>query len=141
VLAEAAGARGMVAGQAADVGLGGPVIDVETLTRLHAGKTGALLTACAVLGGIAGGADATAAAALERWGRAVGLAFQLADDLLDAEGDTREGGPPSFVRLLGAAETRTRAQALADEAVAAVRSLPRPELLARLARFAVDRDH
>jgi geranylgeranyl pyrophosphate synthase len=141
VLAAAAGARGMVAGQAADVGLGGPVADLEALTRLHAGKTGALITACAVLGGLAAGAEPGARAALERWGRAVGLAFQLADDVLDASGDSGDGGPPSFVKLLGVDATRARARALVDEAVDAVRSLPRPETLGRLARFAVDRDH
>ncbi len=138
-LADAAGYRGMIGGQAADVGLDPDLLDADTLTRLHALKTGALLQVSAALGGLVAGASPSDQAALERVGRAVGLAFQLADDLLDADEDAGEGGPPSFVRLLGPDETRRRAQALADEAHRAADDLPRPDRLQQLARFVVER--
>lgn len=140
-LAEAAGRRGMVGGQAADVGLAGPIDDLASLERLHGGKTGALLTASAVLGGLSAGADPDALDALRRYGRAVGLAFQLADDLLDADEDQGDQGPPSYVKLMGAEATRARAQQLADTALQAVSGLPRPERLVDLARFIIHRDH
>jgi len=140
-LADASGYRGMVGGQAADVGLGGPVTDVDTLLRLHRGKTGALLAASAAMGGMSAQATGDAMAALEAYGQAVGLAFQLADDVLDADEDAGDDGPPSYVKLLGIDETRRRAEALRDEALAAAAVLPRGEALAALARFVVDRDH
>jgi geranylgeranyl diphosphate synthase type II len=70
----------------------------------------------------------------------VGLAFQLADDVLDADQDAGEDGPPSYVRLLGLDETRRRAGALVEEAVSAVAGLPSPGILVELARYIVDRD-
>jgi len=138
VLARAAGMRGMVGGQAADVGLAGPIADLDAHLRVHEGKTGALIEASAVLGGIAGGAGGADIDALAAWGRAVGLAFQLADDLLDAG---RDAGRPSFVSVLGAGATKERAQALTETAAIAVRELRRHERLDELARFAIDRSH
>ncbi len=139
-LAVAAGAAGMVGGQAADIALGASIADVETLQRVHAGKTGALIRAATLLGGLSAGADDAQLAALSAYGEAVGLAFQLADDVLDAEEDEGAEGPPSYVRLLGVDETLRRARALADEAAAAVASLPDPTALVALARFTVERD-
>jgi geranylgeranyl diphosphate synthase type II len=141
-LARAAGPDGMVGGQAADVGAttgAVTVSDVDTLARLHGLKTGALLAAAAVMGGLSAGAPPSALAALEAYGQAVGLAFQLADDVLDAEQDSDAAGPPSYVKLLGVAETARRARALADAACAAVTPLPAPAALVALARFTVDR--
>jgi len=145
-LARAAGHRGMVGGQGADIGMAGPVTDVETLLRLHRGKTGALIAAAARLGAIAVGADDETLARIGTYGEALGLAFQMADDILDEDEDAGDDGPPSYVRLLGRQETSRRAQALADEAIAAVTALPqavlpRSEVLVTLARFAVARDH
>ena len=139
-LADAAGHRGMVGGQAMDVGLGGPVVDLDALGRLHAGKTGALITAAAVLGARAADATDDVRERMARYGRDVGLAFQLADDVLDAEQDEGDDGPPSFVRLLGIDETRRRARALVDEAISLVSDLPRPDALVAIARFVVERD-
>jgi len=140
-LSEAAGYLGMVGGQAADVGLGGPVETLDALVRLHRGKTGALLEVSAVLGGLSAGADAEQLAALQAYGRAVGLAFQLADDVLDADEDADEDGPPSYVKLLGLEATQARAAELRDEALAASQGLPYGDGLAAMARFIVDRDH
>lgn len=140
-LADAAGWRGMVGGQAADVGLGGPIGDLPTLERLHAGKTGALLAASVVAGGLVAEADAATLDRLEAYGRSVGLAFQLADDVLDADQDAGADGPPSYVRLLGVDETRRRAAAMVDAAIAAVEGLPHPDALVAIARYVVARDH
>jgi geranylgeranyl pyrophosphate synthase len=139
-LAGAAGIRGMVAGQAEDIGMDGSIRDLAGLERVHRNKTGALLRAAVRMGGIAAGADAPALAALGRYGEAVGLAFQLADDVLDADQDAGEDGPPSYVRLLGAPETTRRARALAEAAIEALAGLPAPGILRALALYAVERD-
>jgi geranylgeranyl pyrophosphate synthase len=138
-LARAAGAFGMVGGQAADIGMEGRVADVAGVERLHRLKTGALIRASAELGGLAGGATDAQLAALRAWGEAVGLAFQLADDLLDADEAADADGPPSFVRLVGLAETAAWADRCAAEAITAAASLPRPERLIDLARLAARR--
>ena len=138
-LAQAAGHRGMVGGQAADVGLGGPVSDLETLLRLHRGKTGALIRCAVRLGAIVGGATPDQLADLTRYGEAVGLAFQLADDILDEEQDAGEDGPPSVVKLLGVDETRARAHALIEEARCRIQGLSDPSALDALATYTVER--
>lgn len=138
-LATAAGYHGMIGGQAADLGAAGQVTDVGTLERLHAGKTGALLRLAVRLGAIAGGADQTTLTKLTRYAEALGLAFQLADDVLDLEQDAKLDGPPSFPKLLGVEETRHRARALSEQAIAAISGLPRTEPLVALARYTVER--
>lgn len=138
-LSEAAGYRGMIGGQAADIGLGGAIDNVDDLTRLHALKTGALLRVSATMGGRAADATDDQLRALAAYGEAVGLAFQLADDLLDADEDSGDDGPPSFVKLLGPAETRRRADQLARTATESARALPHPERLIQLARYVVER--
>ena len=138
-LAQAAGHRGMVGGQAADVGLGGPVRDLETLLRLHRGKTGALIRCAVRLGAIVGGATPDQLADRTRYGEAVGLAFQLADDILDEEQDAGEDGPPSVVKLLGVDETRARAHALIEEARGRIQGLSDPSALNALATYTVER--
>lgn len=139
-LAQAAGHAGMVGGQVGDITLGASITDVDTLVQVHALKTGALIRAAAVLGGLGAGADAAQLRALRTYGEKVGLAFQLADDVLDADEDAGEDGPPSYVRLLGLDETRRRAAELAAQAEAAVEGLPSPDALVALARFTVSRD-
>jgi len=140
-LARAAGYAGMIGGQVLDIGMAGTVADEDTLSLLHDLKTGALITAAVVMGGYAAGADEAQLDALTAYGAAVGRAFQLADDVLDADEDAGEDGPPSFVKLLGLEATRTEAAALASTAEAAVAELPSPSMLVQLARFTVHRDH
>ncbi len=140
-LARGAGHAGMVGGQAGDIGMAGAVQDLETLARVHRGKTGALIRAAARMGGIVAGASAAQLEAITRYGEAVGLAFQMADDVLDADQDAGGDGPPSYVQLLGLDETRRRTQGLLEDALAAIVSLPAPEALAALARYTVERDH
>jgi geranylgeranyl pyrophosphate synthase len=142
-LGEAAGARGMIGGQAADIGMTGAIADVDALLALHRGKTGALLRAALKMGGFAAGADADTLATLDRCGDAVGLAFQIHDDWLDAEQDEGKGddGPPSFVALVGRGGTVALAARWRDEALAAAAALPAPAALDALIRFTVARDH
>jgi geranylgeranyl diphosphate synthase type II len=140
-LAAAAGARGMVGGQFLDIR--NVSHDLAALRRLHRQKTGALIGASAVLGGLSvrlgAGPGASAAEILADYGAAVGLAFQLADDVLDAEQDAGEGGPPSFLRWMGRHEVRAEAERLVAHAVREARRLPHPDALVALARFSVER--
>lgn len=140
-LAQAAGHGGMIGGQAWDVGMGGSIEDVDALINLHRGKTGALIRCAVRFGALTADASAEQLAQLTRYGEAVGLAFQLADDVLDEEQDAGSDGPPSFVHLLGVEETRRRANGLLEEALEALTGLPDPRALEALARFTVERDH
>ncbi len=145
ILAEAAGPSGMVAGQMADLqaegrtetGGDGEATEVpETLAALeaiHRRKTGALLRAPLRMGGVIAGAPDRFIDALDRYGKAVGLAFQIVDDLLDVRGDeTKLGkrvgkdselGKWTYPRFLGIDGSCRRARQLADEAVAALEPL------------------
>jgi farnesyl diphosphate synthase len=153
-LAVASGALGMCGGQAFDIdatGRGGD-IDLRELERLHAMKTGALLRCAVRLGALAGGADATAHAALDRYAEALGLAFQIRDDLLYIEADSATLGKTAgkdaaqnkatFPALLGIDGSRARLAHLRE----AMREAIAPfggdaATLAELARMAVERRH
>jgi geranylgeranyl pyrophosphate synthase len=137
-LSRAAGYRGMVGGQVADI-RATPEITEDALSRLHACKTGALIRAAAVMGGVVAGAVEVESRALEQYGTAIGMAFQLADDLLDSEEDAADDGPPSYVKLVGFEETQRRAHFFSQQAIDAVLHLPDPEVLVALAQFTVRR--
>lgn len=130
-LAIAAGARGMCGGQALDIdATGGAALSLAELERLHAMKTGALLRASVRLGAIAAGAGDAQRRTLDRYAEALGLAFQIRDDLLDVESDSATLGKTAgkdaaqakatFPALLGVAASRERLQALAAEMSAAL---------------------
>jgi farnesyl diphosphate synthase len=139
-LSLAAGHHGMIGGQAGDLALGGPVEDAETLLEIHRRKTGALIRCACEMGAIAGGGWPDEKAALVQFGEAVGLAFQLVDDLLDQDQDQGDDGPPSYPKLVGADATRNHARQLLEEALSILGELPGPvEPLAELARFTLDR--
>lgn len=150
-LCRAAGATGMVGGQVLDLEAENRDVPLGDLERIHARKTGALLTAAVRMGGIAARADAGTLDALDAYGRGVGLAFQIADDVLDVTGETavlgktagsdRVMAKSTFAALLGPDEARSRARSEAESAIGALRSAgrPSPELEA-LARYAVERD-
>jgi geranylgeranyl pyrophosphate synthase len=150
-LARAAGGGGMVGGQALDLEGEGRALGRAELDALHRAKTGALLTASLRMGGLAALADPARLEGLERYGRAIGLAFQVADDILDATADAGAlGKRPSdaelekstYVRLLGVDGARTEARALADEALGALSDAGvRSPALEALARYVVERDH
>lgn len=152
-LAVAAGRDGMVAGQALDLAAVGGHPDVEALAHMHAHKTGALIVAAVQMGGlIAVEADDPRLAALIRYARAIGLAFQIHDDILDVTGDTATLGKtsgadaarakPTYPSLLGLAGAQQKANALIDEAIAALAPLGEPAApLADLAHYMIERDH
>lgn len=152
ILARAAGAEGMVGGQWLDLEAEGADVDLTMLEDIHRRKTGALLAAATCLGGVAARADIETLAALARYGQALGLAFQIADDILDLTGDPAllgktagrdlTLGKATYPALLGLEGARARALAEAERAVAALRSaqLDTPALVA-LARYAVERSH
>ncbi len=130
-LAEAAGPAGMVGGQMADLQAEGRTDgSPETLEAIHRRKTGALIRASLRMGGHAVGASTDQIAALDRYGAAVGLAFQIVDDLLDVQGDESKLGKRvgkdsglgkwTYPGFLGVEGSRLRARQLADEAVAAL---------------------
>jgi geranylgeranyl diphosphate synthase, type II len=130
LLARAAGWSGMVGGQTFDIDATGRTLSLDALESMHRAKTGALLTTAVELGAIAARADPNTRAELREFGAAVGLAFQVVDDLLDVTGTTehigkRAGadaalGKNTFPGLLGLDETRKRATLLHRQAVDAL---------------------
>jgi geranylgeranyl pyrophosphate synthase len=136
-LAEAAGARALVGGQVDDLAVDGTRADAGMIESVHLRKSAALIAAAIVGGARLGGADAATLARLRRFGDCVGVAFQIADDVLDRDAD----GACSLVRVLGEPGARARAEALLAEALAEVEDLgERAEPLRDLARFAVRRE-
>jgi len=149
-LADAAGARGMCGGQALDMAATGQVLALEDLERLHALKTGALIRAAVRMGGLAGGADAATLARLDDYASALGLAFQIRDDILDVEGDSAQLGKTAgkdqaqdkstYPALLGMARSKALLVALSEKTKAALGPLgDEADALRRLAEFAVAR--
>jgi len=150
-LARASGAVGMVGGQVIDIEATGKKIAVEELERLHHAKTGELLLVAVRAGARMGGADAKAMEALTVYGRALGLAFQIVDDVLDITADLatlgkdpgsdREAGKTTFVDLLGVDGAKARARAVMDEGIRALEPFgAKAEALRALARYTVERD-
>jgi len=148
-LAVAAGTGGMVGGEIADIEAEGREPDRATVERIHERKTAALFAASAVMGGISAAAGEEARAALSRYGTALGLAFQIVDDVLDETSDAatlgksagkdRAARKMSYPAAVGQDESRRRARACADQAIEALHGLQDKETLAALADFAVTR--
>jgi geranylgeranyl diphosphate synthase type II len=150
LLSRAAGSQGMVGGQVVDMESEGMKIDFPTLEYIHTRKTGALLLAAVQCGGLIGGADEAAYQHLSRYGEAAGLAFQVADDILDIVGDQQQlgkdvgsdqaRGKATFPALLGLEEARQKAIELKNLAVEALQPLGQAaNPLAEIARYIVDR--
>jgi farnesyl diphosphate synthase len=150
-LARASGAEGMVLGQALDIAAetAATPLTLEQITRLQAGKTGALIGFSAEAGAIIAGADP---APLRAYAQALGLAFQIADDILDVTGDAAktgkrvgkdaEAGKATFVSLLGLEAAQAQARDLTEQAEAAL--APYGAAAANLiaaARFVISRDN
>ncbi|TBV12793.1 (2E,6E)-farnesyl diphosphate synthase [Stutzerimonas kirkiae] len=152
-LARAAGGAGMVGGQAIDLGSVGQRLGQEDLMRMHRHKTGALIEASVCLGALASGnADPASLDALRRYAEAVGLAFQVQDDVLDVESDTATLGKtqgkdqahdkPTYPALLGLQAAKDYARELCMEAQQALQPFgehARP--LWELASYIVERRH
>ncbi|CAA9537719.1 MAG: (2E,6E)-farnesyl diphosphate synthase [uncultured Sphingosinicella sp.] len=151
-LARASGPSGMAGGQMMDLMAERTSLDLSAVTRLQQLKTGALIGFCLEAGGIMGRIHADGRRPLRGYARDVGLAFQIADDLLDAEGEEAKTGKrvgkdvgkgkETFVSLLGADRARQQANLLVDQAIQHLHSFgAEADLLRAVARFAVERDH
>ena len=150
-LAQAAGPAGMVGGQAIDLGSVGQRLDRQALESMHRHKTGALIEASVRLGALASGkADERSLLALQNYARAIGLAFQVQDDILDVESDTATLGKtqgkdqandkPTYPALLGLDAAKAYTLELRDLALHALRPFDEAaEPLRELARFIVER--
>jgi geranylgeranyl pyrophosphate synthase len=129
-LLEAGGLRGMIGGQWLDLEAEGREPGLDELKQVHRGKTGALIQACCELGGMAAGASVNQMRALAAYGREVGLAFQIADDVLDATATTAQLGKTAgrdavmakstYVSLMGVTAAREAARRHIDLAVASL---------------------
>ena len=149
-LGYACGAEGMAGGQALDLNATGRTLTLAELEYMHACKTGALIRAAVRLGALTAGADTQALKALDRYAAAVGLAFQIRDDMLDVEGESAVIGKtagkdaaaskPTFPSIIGLDASRARLDELTDIALQAIAPFgERGVLLDELAHFAAHR--
>ena len=153
LLARAAGAQGMAGGQAIDLAHVGCGMTEDALRHMHRLKTGALLQASVLMGAHCGNAAPAALQALADYGAALGLAFQVVDDILDVTQDSAtlgktagkdaEQGKPTYVSLLGLERAQAYARELLVQALAALdaAALPDTRALAALAQMVVNRSH
>jgi geranylgeranyl diphosphate synthase type II len=150
-IATCAGSYGMVGGQVVDMeSEGRQDIDLATVQYIHTHKTGALIKASVVAGALLGGAAGQQLAAISRYGEAAGLAFQIADDILDIEGTTEEigkdagsdeaRGKATYPAVLGLAAAREEAQSMMEEALRALEIFgEEADPLREIARYIVQR--
>lgn len=150
--ARAAGWTGMAGGQALDLQAEGKKLSVDQIRQLQALKTGALIRMSCEAGAILGGADTKQLAAITAYGNRLGQAFQLADDLLDAEGDTAKigkktrkdkgAGKATLVESFGPEKARIYLKDLEQDAIAALKPFgDKAEALIEAARFVTTREH
>ena len=153
ILARASGRVGMAGGQAIDLASVGQSLSEDSLRHMHQLKTGALLQASVMMGAACGTASAMALQAMEAFGQAIGLAFQVVDDVLDVSADSATLGKtagkdadndkPTYVALMGLERSRAYAASLAGQAHAALQGsgLPDTAALAALASMVIHRAH
>jgi len=152
VLGRACGAEGMAGGQALDLDAVGRTLSLAELEHMHACKTGALIRTATQLGAMAAGADGDTLQALDRYADAVGLAFQVRDDILDVEGDPAVIGKtagkdaaaakPTFPSIIGLDASRARLAELVDVALDSITGFGKEgTLLEELAHYAACRAH
>jgi len=151
-LSSAAGASGMVAGQAIDISFENKQVDPVSLENMHRRKTGCLISACLKFGAIISAASPAKTETMEQFGQVLGLAFQIRDDILDVIGDEQTIGKPvgsdmsneksTFVSVYGLDEASRRLDQLLVDALAALAPLgPTARPLGDIARFIVIRSH
>ncbi len=151
-LGRACGAQGMAGGQATDLAAVGRALSLAELEHMHACKTGALIRASVQLGALAAGADEATLTTLDDYARAVGLAFQVRDDILDVEGESAVIGKtagkdaaaakPTFPSIIGLDASYAKLAELTDTALAAIAPWgERATLLRELAHYSVNRTH
>ena len=150
-LARASGPSGMAGGQMMDIAAETQTFDLNGVTRLQQMKTGALIAFSVEAGAIMGRVPPEGRGSLRGYARDVGLAFQIADDLLDEEGDEElagkalhkdaAAGKATFLSLLGVDRARAQAQMLVDQAISHLNSFgPEAELLRAIAHYSIERD-
>lgn len=151
-LTKASGSNGLVGGEVMDVQSEGKAADADTLEFIHTRKTGALIAASCEIGGLLAGGSQAEIEALNLYGDKIGLAFQIADDVLNetstpeqlgkAAGSDRERQKATYPSLYGIDESRRRADQAVEDSVAALRNAGiQSEMLEGLAKFAVERLH
>ncbi len=150
LLARASGSHGMAGGQALDIGAVGHAMTLPELETMHIHKTGALIRASVRLGALSAGASETRQQALDRYAKAVGLAFQVQDDILDVTAETEVLGKtrgkdqaankPTYTSLLGLEGAREKAAELVEESLDALECFgSEADHLRHLARYVVER--
>ncbi len=151
IFGRAAGVFGMIGGQTADILFEGKPIDAETLAFIHSHKTGALLAVSVEMGAVLGNADPEQRQALKEFGKALGLTFQIVDDILDIVGDEKIIGKPigsdtknkkaTYPALFGLEAARSKAEDLLDQALAALSDFDhKADPLRAIARYVVERN-
>ena len=141
----------MIGGQVMDIVSEGKQVPLEILEYIHRHKTAALISVAVTMGGLLGGGTPAQVQALEDYGHSVGWAFQIADDLLDVEGDTATLGKQvgrdaelekvTYPALLGVTASRQRALELMEQGIGALAGLgPGAEPLRQIAEYIVSRD-
>lgn len=151
-LAGASGSSGLAGGQVLDLNLTSQDPALETLAAMHRCKTGALIEAAILMGGLCATDDSATLTCLKNYAQPLGLAFQVIDDVLDGTADTntlgkpagadQERGQPTFLSILGEAPARQYAEELRDQAIDALGGLEQnAALLVGLAQFTVTRSH
>jgi geranylgeranyl diphosphate synthase type II len=150
LIASAAGPNGMVGGQAVDMAIAGKQVEASTIEFMHAHKTGALIAASVSSGAILGGASKNQLESLDRYGRKIGLAFQVSDDILDIEGDSEEMGKVvgvdarmgknTYPSIYGLEKSKEMLRGLIDEAVDSLCQFDiKAEPLRKIAEYIVER--
>ena len=151
-VSQAAGVLGMVGGQVVDIESEGKAVDLPTVQYIHTHKTGAMILASVRVGAKLGGAKETLLKALTRYGENLGLAFQIADDILNVEGKAALMGKKTgsdlsmrkatYPSVLGVEEAKKRAKKLVDMAVDALEQLGEDaDPLREIARFVISREY
>lgn len=150
-LARASGPSGMAGGQMMDLAANGADFDLRSVTRLQQLKTGALISFCLEAGAILGRVPPEGRQSLRGYARDIGLAFQIADDVIDAEGDAEIAGKAvnkdanlgkaTFLSLLGTDRAKAQMHMLVDQAIAHLHGFgEEADLLRAIARYTVERD-
>jgi geranylgeranyl diphosphate synthase type II len=151
-VAQAAGVLGMVGGQVVDIESEGKAVDLPTVQYIHTHKTGAMILASVRVGAKLAGAKETLLRALTRYGESLGLAFQVADDILNVEGKAalmgkktgsdQVKGKATYPSVLGVEESKIRSKELVEMAVDALKPLgPEADPLREIARFIIAREY
>lgn len=150
-LARASGPDGMAGGQMMDLAAQGKAFDLQTITRLQALKTGALIAASVEMGAILGRVPPEGRTGLKGYAQDIGLAFQIADDILDVEGDAEKvgkavqkdaaAGKGTFVSIMGLDRAKAQAEILVDQAISHLDNFgAEADLLRSVARYISQRD-